>query len=104
MRRQLACMRVCLFGFCYDRHSAPACLDDVQECGGCSGHPWVALSALFDLEPPRDSFPRILWHAGQTSLAYVTAATHGLVEDAERLGEQLGELRPRVDAAHGKPS
>lgn len=42
--------------------------------------------------------------AGQTSLAYVTAATHGLVEDAERLGEQLGELRPRVDAAHGEAS
>lgn len=40
--------------------------------------------------------------AGQTSLAYVTAATHGLVEDAERLGEQLGELRPRIDAAHGE--
>lgn len=32
----------------------------------------------------------------------MTAATHGLVEDAERLGEQLGELRPRVDAAHGE--
>lgn len=40
--------------------------------------------------------------AGQTSLAYVTAATHGLAEEAERLGEQLGELRPRVDAAHGE--
>lgn len=40
--------------------------------------------------------------AGQISLAYVTAATHGLVEDAERLGEQLGDARPHVDAAAGE--
>ncbi|KAI7840084.1 hypothetical protein COHA_006214 [Chlorella ohadii] len=45
---------------------------------------------------------KILEDAGQTSLAYVTAATHGLAEEAERLGEQLGELRPRVDAAHAR--
>ena len=30
--------------------------------------------------------------AGQTALAYVTAATHGLTEDAERLAEGLSEL------------
>ena len=40
--------------------------------------------------------------AGQTSLAYVTAATHGLEEEAERLGEQLGELRPQIDTAQGE--
>lgn len=40
--------------------------------------------------------------AGQTALAYVTAATHGLTEEAERLGEQLGELRPSVDVSRGE--
>ena len=34
--------------------------------------------------------------AGQTALAYVTAAAHGLSEDAERLGEALEE-RPALD-------
>ena len=32
--------------------------------------------------------------AGQTALAYVTAATHGLTEDAERLAEGLEEIPP----------
>ncbi|KAL4859696.1 Coatomer subunit alpha-3 [Chlorella vulgaris] len=45
---------------------------------------------------------RILEEAGQTSLAYVTAATHGLAADAERLGEQLGELRPQLDTAQAR--
>lgn len=54
------------------------------------------LSSRFPLAPHHPRPP-----AGQTSLAYVTAATHGLTEDAERLGEELGELRPTVDAAHG---
>ncbi|EFN59251.1 hypothetical protein CHLNCDRAFT_137537 [Chlorella variabilis] len=44
----------------------------------------------------------VIFHPKQTSLAYVTAATHGLVEEAERLGEQLGELRPAVDTAHAR--
>ncbi|KAL4423494.1 hypothetical protein ABPG77_003627 [Micractinium sp. CCAP 211/92] len=42
---------------------------------------------------------RTLEEAGQISLAYVTAASHGLAEDAERLGEQLGDARPHVDVA-----
>ncbi|KAK9839869.1 hypothetical protein WJX81_007554 [Elliptochloris bilobata] len=37
---------------------------------------------------------RILEEAGQTALAYVTAATHGLSEDAERLAEGLEEVPP----------
>lgn len=39
-------------------------------------------------EPCAPSAPR----AGQTALAYVTAATHGLAEDAERLAAALPEL------------
>ncbi len=35
--------------------------------------------------------------AGQTALAYVTAAAHGLSEDAERLAEGLEE-RPALEA------
>ena len=35
---------------------------------------------------------------GQTALAYVTAATHGLVEDAERLAGGLEEV-PALDPA-----
>ena len=33
----------------------------------------------------------ILEESGQTALAYLTAATHGLTEDAERLAESLPE-------------
>ena len=36
------------------------------------------------------------WAAGQTALAYVTAAAHGLSEDAERLAESLEE-KPALD-------
>jgi coatomer protein complex subunit alpha (xenin) len=39
---------------------------------------------------------RILEETGQTALAYVTAATHGLEEDAARLGEGLEE-KPSLD-------
>ena len=39
----------------------------------------------------------ILEESGQTALAYVTAATHGLDEDAERIAESLTEM-PALDA------
>ncbi len=37
--------------------------------------------------------------AGQTALAYVTAATHGLAEDAERLAAGLEEVPPLEEGA-----
>jgi coatomer protein complex subunit alpha (xenin) len=43
---------------------------------------------------------RILEESGQLPLAYVAAATHGLEEDAERLGAMLPELPEVPSAAH----
>lgn len=42
--------------------------------------------------PPVAPQVRILEEAGQLPLAYVAAATHGLHEDAERIGQGLPEL------------
>ena len=52
-------------------------------------HSHVHLNALF-----RGSFPqvRILEEAGQLPLAYVSASTHGLLEEAERISQGLSEL------------
>lgn len=39
--------------------------------------------------------------AGQLALAYITAASHGLPEDAARLAEALGDMVPEVDPGAG---
>ncbi|RZC55738.1 hypothetical protein C5167_014589 [Papaver somniferum] len=39
---------------------------------------------------------KVLENAGQFSLAYVTAAVHGLFDDAERLADQLGDNVPSL--------
>ncbi len=41
---------------------------------------------------------RLLAEAGQPALAYLTAATHGLAEEAERLREGLGDAAPAPPA------
>lgn len=45
---------------------------------------------------------RLLVEAGQPALAYVTAATHGLTEEAAKLAEELGDAVPELPASGGQ--
>jgi coatomer protein complex subunit alpha (xenin) len=45
---------------------------------------------------------KVLAESGQTSLAYVTAATHGLAEEAEALGAELGAAAPALPPGGGR--
>lgn len=40
---------------------------------------------------------KVLEEAGQLALAYMTAATHGLKDDAERISESMGGNVPQLD-------